>query len=245
MIAPLYCSQLVGLNGNARLPAHDVHQHPDAPVRRHELDCGDHIRKRSLCHRHFIAGLEKLRRQQLALLIAAQHQLADQIKRDWRRLFAKAAPILIRSHTSTATSFKRRIASGELAAITMRHRAQNGRVVLLNPFQEVFEQGTQLVYPDTGFNPLSIIDPALSTFKADCDVLARYLMVTDRKESGSYNDEGAEFLSLVIAGTVLYEKPALHNLPFVYDRVREDLDAPADLMLEPYLLALAPRMSRQ
>lgn len=114
--------------------------------------------------------------------------------------------------------------SGELAAITMRHRAEKGRVVLLNPFQEVFEQGTGLDYPDTGFNPLSIIDPALSTFKADCDVLARYLMVTDRKESGSYwNDEGAEFLSLVIAGTVLYEEPDLHNLPFIYDRVREDL----------------------
>ena len=98
-------------------------------------------------------------------------------------------------------------------------------MTLLNPFQEVFEQGTGLDYPDTGFNPLSIIDAKLSTFKADCDVLARYLMVTDRKESGSYwNDEGAEFLSLVIAGTVLYEKPDLHNLPFVYERVREDLD---------------------
>lgn len=114
--------------------------------------------------------------------------------------------------------------SGELAAITRRSRAQKGRVVLLNPFQEVFEQGTGLDYPDTGFNPLSIIDPALSTFKADCDVLARYLMVTDRRESGSYwNDEGAEFLSLVIAATVLYEEPDLHHLPFVYDRVREDL----------------------
>ena len=115
--------------------------------------------------------------------------------------------------------------SGELAAITMRHRAERGRVVLLNPFQEVFEQGTGLDYPDTGFNPISIIDPALSTFKADCDVLARYLMVTDRKESGSYwNDEGAEFLSLVIAATVLYEESDLHNLPFIYERVREDLD---------------------
>lgn len=114
--------------------------------------------------------------------------------------------------------------SGELAAITRRSRAQRGRVVLLNPFQEVFEQGTGLDYPDTGFNPLSIIDPALSTFKADCDVLARYLMVTDRRESGSYwNDEGAEFLSLVIAATVLYEEPDLHHLPFVYDRVREGL----------------------
>lgn len=119
--------------------------------------------------------------------------------------------------------------SGELTAITMRHRAQNGRVVLLNPFQEVFEQGTGLDYPDTGFNPMSIIDPTLSTFKADCDVLARYLMVTDRKESGSYwNDEGAEFLSLVIAGTALYEDPECHNLSFIYEKVRQDLDTLMD-----------------
>ena len=115
--------------------------------------------------------------------------------------------------------------SGELAAITMRHRAENGRVVLLNPFQEVFEQGTGLDYPDTGFNPLSIIEPKLSTFKADCDVLARYLMVTDRKESGSYwNDEGAEFLSMMIAATVLYEESDLHHLPFIYQRIRSPHD---------------------
>lgn len=116
--------------------------------------------------------------------------------------------------------------SGELAAITMRHRAENSRVVLLNPFQEVFEQGTGLDYPDTGFNPLSIIDPAISTFKSDCDVLARYLMVTDRKDSGSYwADEGKAFLSLVIAATVLYEDADLHNLGFVYERVRDTSEA--------------------
>lgn len=117
--------------------------------------------------------------------------------------------------------------SGELAAITMRHRASLGRVVLLNPFQEVFEQGTGLNYPDTGFNPMSVIDPELSTFKADCDALARYLMVTDRRESSSFwTDEGKAFLSLIIAATVLYEDNDLHNLPFIYERVR---DTPAEL----------------
>ena len=116
--------------------------------------------------------------------------------------------------------------SGELAAITSRHRAENSRVVLLNPFQEVFEQGTGLDYPDTGFNPLSIIDPTLSTFKADCDVLARYLMVTDRRESGSYwNDEGKTFLALVIGATVLYEDEDLRNLSFIYERVRDRAEA--------------------
>lgn len=116
--------------------------------------------------------------------------------------------------------------SGELTAITSRHRAKNGRVVLLNPFQEVFEQGTGLNYPDTGFNPMSIIDPKLSTFKADCDVLARYLMVTDRRESGSYwNDEGKTFLALVIGATVLYEDEELRNLSFIYERVRDSSEA--------------------
>ena len=115
--------------------------------------------------------------------------------------------------------------SGELAAITKRHRATIGPVVLLNPFQRTFEQGTGLDYPDTGFNPLSVIDPADPNFKSDCDALARYLMVTDRRESGSFwNDEGKAFLSLVIAATVLYEDANLHNLPFIYQRVRDSAE---------------------
>ena len=114
---------------------------------------------------------------------------------------------------------------GELAAMTRRHREKIGPVIMLNPFHEVFRSGTGLDYPDTGFNPLSIIDPSLSTFKSDCDELARYLMVTDRKESGSYfSDEGAEFLSLVIAATILDEPADLHTLPFVYRRIRDDVD---------------------
>lgn len=112
--------------------------------------------------------------------------------------------------------------SGELTAITMRQRAQKSRVVLLNPFQEVFEQGTGLDFPDTGFNPLSVIDPALSTFKADCDVLARYLMVTDRRDSGTYwADEGATYLSLMIASIKLYHPAEDHHLGMLYRVVRE------------------------
>ena len=112
--------------------------------------------------------------------------------------------------------------SGELAAMTKRHRASVSRVVMLNPFQTIFEEGTGLDYPDTGFNPLSIIDPDRSTFKSDCDALARYLMVTDRRESGSYwNDEGKNYLALMIAATVLYYDDDLHNLAFVYQLVRD------------------------
>ena len=115
--------------------------------------------------------------------------------------------------------------SGELAAMTRRHRATKSTVVLLNPFNEIFEESGGFDFEDTGFNPLTIIDPKRSTFKSDCDVLAQYLMVSDRKESGSYwNDEATELVSLVIAATVLYEKPDLQNLPFIYGRLRQDLD---------------------
>ena len=116
--------------------------------------------------------------------------------------------------------------SGELAAMTKRHRESVGRVVLLNPFASAFTADTGLDFEDTGFNPLSVLDPALPTFKADCDALARLLMVTDRRESGSYwNDEGAEFLSLIIAATILYEDSALHELAFIYQAVRDNPSA--------------------
>lgn len=116
--------------------------------------------------------------------------------------------------------------SGELTAMTKRHRATVSRVVMLNPFQSIFEEGTGLDYPDTGFNPLSIINPDRSTFKSDCDALARYLMVTDRRESGSYwNDEGKELLALIIGATVLYEDADVRNLTFVYQRVRDSTEA--------------------
>ena len=112
--------------------------------------------------------------------------------------------------------------SGELTAITKRHRETVSRAVILNPFQSIFEEGTGLDYPDTGFNPMSIIDVNRPTFKSDCDALARYLMVTDRKESDSYwNDEGKAYLSLMIAATMLYYEPDLHNLAFVYRLVRD------------------------
>ncbi|PJN93214.1 hypothetical protein CNY89_22655, partial [Amaricoccus sp. HAR-UPW-R2A-40] len=81
---------------------------------------------------------------------------------------------------------------------------------------------TGMAFPDTGFNPLSILDPASSTFHADVSAFARLLMVTDRRESGSYwNDEGAEFLGLLIAGLKRYHHPELHTLTALYEFVRD------------------------
>ena len=119
--------------------------------------------------------------------------------------------------------------SGELSAITMRHRSTLGDVVLLNPFADIFRQGTGLEYPDHGFNPLSAIDPTSTTFKAECDALARLLMVTDRRDSGSYwNDEGAAFLALMIAATLLYEDKKYHTLTHLFALVRSRTDLIAE-----------------
>lgn len=112
--------------------------------------------------------------------------------------------------------------SGELAAMTSRRRAEIGPVVFLNPFGEVFTQETGLHFDDAGFNPFMALDPKSSMFFADVSALARMLMVTDRRESGSYfNDDGAEFLFVMIAGIRLYDHPDLHNLPFLYSAVRD------------------------
>lgn len=116
--------------------------------------------------------------------------------------------------------------SGELAAMTARRRAEIGPVVFFSPFSELFEQETGLQFEDAGFNPLSVLDPASSTFFADVGAFARLLMVTDRRESGSYfNDEGAEFIALMIAAIKLYDAPDLHTLPFLYQVVRDSTEA--------------------
>lgn len=120
--------------------------------------------------------------------------------------------------------------SGELAAMTRTQRAKNGPVVLLSPYEDIFAKGG-LDFPDTGFNPLSVIDATARTFKSDCDVIAQYLMVTDRRESGSYfNDEGKAFLSLMIAKTLLYDAPELRNLSFIYSVVRDSPKALAETL---------------
>lgn len=112
--------------------------------------------------------------------------------------------------------------SGELAAMTARHRGTVGPVVFLNPFGSVFTQETGVAFRDTGFNPLSILDPESSTFHTDVSAFARLLMVTDRRESGSYwNDEGAEFLALLIAGLKRYHHPELHTLAALYEFIRD------------------------
>lgn len=115
--------------------------------------------------------------------------------------------------------------SGELAAMTARRRAEIGPVIFLNPFAQTFEKDTGLQFPDTGFNLFSILNPADTNFISDTAKLAQLLMVGDRRESGSYwNDEGAEFLALMIAAIRLYEADDLHNLSFLYRVVRDSSD---------------------
>lgn len=121
--------------------------------------------------------------------------------------------------------------SGELAAMTARRRAEIGPVIFLNPFGSVFEADTGLSFRDDGMNLLAHLDPAGPNFISDVGAFARLLMVTDRRESGSYwNDEGAEFLALIIAATLLYEPADCHDLTFIYRRARDSAEAMEDYL---------------
>ncbi|MBP0618308.1 type IV secretory system conjugative DNA transfer family protein [Jiella mangrovi] len=112
--------------------------------------------------------------------------------------------------------------SGELAAMTGRRRAEIGPVVYLNPFGSVFAADTGLSMPDDGFNPFSVLDPNDPNFVSEVSALSRFLMVTDRRDSGSYwNDEGAEVLALLIASILLFDPPDLHNLPFLFEVIHD------------------------
>ncbi|PJN93867.1 hypothetical protein CNY89_17920, partial [Amaricoccus sp. HAR-UPW-R2A-40] len=121
--------------------------------------------------------------------------------------------------------------SGELAAMTARRRAEIGPVIFLNPFGSVFEADTGLSFRDDGMNLLAHLDPAGANFISDVGAFARLLMVTDRRDSGSYwNDEGAEFLSLLIAATLLYEPADCHDLSFIYRRARDSAEEMEDYL---------------
>jgi type IV secretion system protein VirD4 len=112
--------------------------------------------------------------------------------------------------------------SGELAAMTRRFREGVGPVVVLNPFFRDFAQETGLTFPDTGFNPLSVLERG-PNLKDDIDVLARLLMVTDRVDSGSYwNREGAEIITALVMWMFLREPPRYRNLVFLYELLRGD-----------------------
>jgi len=124
--------------------------------------------------------------------------------------------------TATEGSFVVTDPKGEVTAITRRHRASMGKVFYLNPFHADFSATTGLDYPDSGMNPFDLIEAGDNT-RAQADALARYLMVTDRKDSGSYfQDEGAELLALFITWMAKYEPPENKTLTYLYELVRDE-----------------------
>lgn len=113
----------------------------------------------------------------------------------------------------------------QLAAMTARYRATRGDVIYLNPFaaELAIQTGAQL--PDSGFNPLSVLSEGYN-LKDDAENLARLLMVTDRRDSGSYwNDEAAGLLAVFMVWQILREPKANQTLAFLWAMVREDVEA--------------------
>jgi len=112
--------------------------------------------------------------------------------------------------------------SGEVTAMTASDQESKRKVVYLNPFFKDFRDATGLDYQDTGFNPLDFVENSLDT-RNQSDILAQYLMVTDRRSSESYfQDEGKELLSLFIAWIVRHEPNENRNLAYLYTILRED-----------------------
>lgn len=113
----------------------------------------------------------------------------------------------------------------QLAAMTARHRATKGPVFYLNPFADELGQLTGVNLPDSGFNPLSILTKGYN-LPDDARNLARLLMVTDRRDSGSYwNDEAAGLLAVFMVWQILREPKANQTLAFLWGMVREGPEA--------------------
>ena len=97
----------------------------------------------------------------------------------------------------------------QLAAMTARHRATVSEVAFLNPFGDDLAISTGQAIPDTGYNPLSVLESGYN-LKDDCENMGRLLMVTDRRDSGSYwNDEGANPDAEVIKAI----RPSMATIP--------------------------------
>lgn len=113
----------------------------------------------------------------------------------------------------------------QLAAMTGRYRATRGPVIYLNPFADELAAQTGAPLPDTGFNPLSVLAKGYN-LKDDAENLARLLMVTDRRDSGSYwNDEAAGLLAAFMVWQILREPEANQTLAFLWSMLREAPEA--------------------
>lgn len=110
----------------------------------------------------------------------------------------------------------------QLAAMTARFRATKGPVIYLNPFAGELAEQTGSPLPDSGFNPLSVLSKGYN-LKDDAENLARLLMVTDRRDSGSYwNDEAAGLLAAFMVWQILREPKERQTLAVLWAMVRED-----------------------
>ena len=109
----------------------------------------------------------------------------------------------------------------QLAAMTANYRRSLGEVFFINPFAGELAAQTGVALPDSGFNPLSVLEPGYN-LKDDAANLARLLMVTDRRDSGSYwNDEAAGLLALFMVWMVLREPQKNRTLAYLWQIVRE------------------------
>jgi len=108
---------------------------------------------------------------------------------------------------------------GEAAAITARKRAAFGRVVMLNPFNELADNLPHL--KSHGFNPLLTLDPASDDFPDDATAIAEALVRVEGKDP-----HWAQSAQQILAALIMWER-ATQGDQASLGHVRELLTQPA------------------
>jgi type IV secretion system protein VirD4 len=97
---------------------------------------------------------------------------------------------------------------GELAAVTAKHRAKLGNVVIVNPFGVLTKEPGYKWMQGNGYNPLIGLDADAPSFNADAALLAEALIKTESQKDPHFDDSARALVAALIMYVVL---EAEHN----------------------------------
>jgi len=100
---------------------------------------------------------------------------------------------------------------GELAAVTAKHRATLGEVVIINPFGVLADRPGYEHLQSRGFNPLTALDPLVRSFNSDTALLAEALIKTESQKDPHWDDSAralvAALIMYVVAEALAFKRP--------------------------------------
>ena len=103
---------------------------------------------------------------------------------------------------------------GQLAAVTGRARMKMGqKTYALNPFHILPHN---LLMPHVGYNPMSILDPHLDSFGADCDATSNAMVVHEGGGEPHWANSAQAAASGLVMSLVTLRPPQERNLVRLY-----------------------------